>query len=399
MSPEEKLKAEAIFYKIFTNEWIAAYEILAGTGIEDSRSVGSRASQIAALPEDQLGISGEPIDETVIYDTLLDAKSFFLAFWTNFKYLCATERIYLTMKESIELCVISIPCEEVWGDIVRKDTDFETFAAMERHDTAENLIAQARHRKQVTEVSRLERIQAVTRAIETNLIAIKDPNTPKDRIGVPFQEALPGLIKDLENEGVFSTPREISQIIKKLYSHIPFKLHHILNNFKERLISIRDNPQPKLKVATTKGPQKPEKIKIPKMTLDPGTNTLIHQESTYTISAAGLRDAFDALTQSLSPLDFADEFKIILNKIHEHCVKTGKGSGLIQLVHKLHKHYETKWNACEEATKKSSTGMNTGIIMGILFMKHCDMSDEHIGGRDWKEKRDENRKSASKKKS
>ena len=379
MSPEKESAALRIFLQIFNDSWLRAYEVLASEAISDAKNVNDVESQIEALPPEEIGFDGMPIDESLIMDPFKDAKSFFLVFWNVFKYECTRgdRRIYLTQDEALNLLSGTIPCHEIWEGIIRNDIDFEIFAKRKRHDEDDNRIALAKLKKQTTLVSKMERIKAATGAIERNLVISSNATLEISRLKKPFGEELENVIKELEAEGIFASPRELSEIISNLYPHIPHELHLLLNTYISRLSEVKKNPKPKLKEQIIQTPEKPFEIQIPGFDIDPTTFQLKHKEKSFTFSPAGLRDAFDAMAgiDIYSPLDFAQEFKSLLDKIHDFCQKRAKIPGLIKMIYKLHKHYEIQWN---KSNKQSMDGMKLGLIYTTLGLKHADLADDYI---------------------
>lgn len=378
MSPEKIREILELFLRIFSDEWTKAYEALCDMGLSDRQTVGSVSEQIAMLDDNKKGLDGKPLDEyeEYIIDTLKDARSFFHVYWELFKFECAQKRLILTKEEALEFLAGMIPCEEVWKEIVIKDRDFELFERIQRHKKEDQSIEAARDRQQEAEVANLERKQTVVRALEKNLLRSGDKTLHIDRLKLPFAEELELAIADLEAEGVYSSPKEMSQLLSTMYPHIPRSLHLLLNPYVPRFKAMRENPRPKMKEKVYKPVIKVQQISLSQVEIDHVSNTLKFNELKFEFTPKGIVDILTALrkTSELNPDEFGAEIKNLLRKIREYC-HMHKINGFEEMACKLQKKYQEMWF---KSDKCSDEALKIGMIFVALGMIHVDMAESHI---------------------
>lgn len=381
MSPEKVREILELFLSIFTNEWVSAFEILCAMGLDERHTVGPVSEQIALLDDDLLGLDGKPLDECMVIDTFKDAKELFKVYWGIFKLRCAERRLILTDKEAMRIVKDAVPCEEVWQDIVAKDSDFDLFLKMKRHNQEDKQIADAKAAREEAKVKNLERQAAVRRALEKNLLKSKHA-IHIDRLKVCFAEELEQVVRDLENEGVASGPHEMSQMLTELFPNIPKSLHPpLLNKYVERLRAIRDNPQPKLKGSI----YRPEKIRISTVDIDHTTGSLIVGKFSLTFDAKGIVGVLNGLKDSeeVSLEEFSAEVNNLLEKIREYCQKH-QIPGYQSLVAKLQKKYNEIWTKSDQ---KSINSLKIGVIYTSLGLMHSKLFEDNFDPKSMPEKR------------
>lgn len=376
MSPENVREILELFLSIFTNQWVSAFEVLCGMGVDDSKTVGPIEEQIAMLDEDMVGLDGKPLDDAFVIDPFKDAKELFKVYWGIFKLCCAERRLILTREEALRIVEEAVPCKEAWREIVANDSDFDLFLKMKRHNNEARQIADAKAAKEEAKVKNLERQAAVRRALEKNLLKSKTA-IHTDRLKVCFAEELEMVVRDLENEGVASGPHEMSQMLTELFPNIPKSLHApLLNKYVERFRAIRDNPQPKLK-DTIYGSEKKPKICISKVEIDHASGSLKVGKLSFTFDPKGIVGVLTALQDSdeFSLLEFEAEVKNLLEKIREYCQKH-QLPGFPVLVAKLQRKYGELWN--KSAQVKSAEALKIGVIYTSLGLLNVRLSEDHI---------------------
>lgn len=367
MSPENAREIMVMFLKIFSQEWQRAYKIMCEMGKNDQKDVGTVEEQIAMLDEEMKGLDGKPLDYAWVVDHLSDAKNFFSTQWDFFKFECARKHLILTEAECLKLLGASLDFPEVWEGFVRNDPDFKLFDKIVRHIKERDAINAARVEKKMTIVEFLERQQAVRRALERNLLKSKREDLPLERLQLPFAKELEAIIIELENEGMFSSPKEMSMLITELCPRIPKKWHQLLNKYVLRLQAIKDNPKPKLKEEI----YRPLQIKLSRVQIDHKANEIKINEMRFQFSPKGIVSVFDALMSrdDLSVEEFGIEIRSILQRIREYC-QENRLAGFDDFVNKLKKKYNKMWIASD---RRSNDSLMIGRIVSALGLLHVDM--------------------------
>jgi hypothetical protein len=376
MSPEKTREILDLFLSIFTYEWLSAFEILCGIGVEERKSVGPVAEQIALLEDHLKGIDGRLLDDSVVIDTFSDAKSFFKVYWELFKFRCAERRLILIKEEALRIAEDAICCKEVWQDIVANDNDFYLFLKMERHNQEARGIVDAKAAKEEVKVRNLERKQAVRRAIERNFLKAKFTAAP-DRLKVLFAEELGLVISEMEAEGIYSGPTEMSQLLTELFPHIPKSLHLLLNQYIPRFRTMKDNPQPKLKDTIYGSEKKPKRIIISQVEIDHTAGSLKLNKLEFKFNPRGIVEVLTTLKdmEEFSLEEFAVEVNNLLEKIRQYCQKNHI-SGFQNVVAKLQKKYCELWAKSDQ--KKSTDSLKIGLIYTALGLLNVKLSEDYI---------------------
>lgn len=365
MSPEDKKRFQRIFLQVFDDEWFEGFE----TSIQMDEAEAAAYGQ-AQLTEEDYGLDGRPLDDSILHATYPQAKAWFLTFWDLFKIECYKEKIILERHEAKELCFTFLDRHDIWGHLVDEDRDFACFEDMRAKFEEDKAYAEAQRRKNAPAQERIARRRAIRTLVLQNLIR-SAKKTEEKRLAVPFAEELEELIKALEENGIQTYPNEIATVIHKTMPHIPMSLLQLLLNYKERIANIQPceviEPEEIMEL-----PEEQEIVRTSEPEIDPESNQLVILEKEYTIGFNGLTAAFEVLAnQDHNPMEFYTKFKDLLDSIHVHCQKASKLGGLLKLIYKLQEHYKEKW----DRKNKTPYGMKIGFIYSGLGLKHAQLAE------------------------